>query len=168
MNPCPCGFLTDTRKECRCTPSEVKRYTSKLSGPLLDHIDLHVEVPAVPYEDLTEGKKGERSADMAKRIAAIRDVQKKRYAAYAATNKNASVCRTNADLSGDMLETFCALDDEERSFLGRAVESLALSARAYMRILRIARTIADMEGEKNIAVPHIAEAVNCRFLDRQN
>lgn len=168
MNPCPCGFLTDTRKECRCTPHEVKRYANKLSGPLLDRIDLHVEVPAVPYEKLAEGQKGERSADMAKRIAAVRDAQKKRYNAYAAAHKNAPKCRANADLSGDMLETFCSLDAASRSFLGKAVESLALSARAYTRILRIARTIADMEGEKNIAVPHIAEAVNCRFLDRQS
>ncbi|CAK7006951.1 MAG: Competence protein ComM [Desulfovibrio sp.] len=167
MNPCPCGFLTDTRKECRCSPSEVKRYAGKLSGPLLDRIDLHVEVPAVPYDDLASAHKGESSASMAKRIAAVRDVQKKRYDALATSAPNAPKCRTNADLSGKALETFCALDAEGRAFLGKAVEALALSARAYTRILRIARTIADMEGENAIAVPHIAEAVNCRFLDRQ-
>lgn len=168
MNPCPCGFLTDPRKECRCTPHEIKRYAGKLSGPLLDRIDLHVEVPAVPYDDLAGVKKGERSADMAKRIAFVREIQRKRYETFMAENPNAPRCRTNADLSGEMLERFCAPGAEGRAFLGRAVETLALSARAYTRILRIARTVADMEGENNIAVPHIAEALNYRFLDRQN
>lgn len=167
MNPCPCGYLTDPRKECACSANDIKRYTSRLSGPLLDRIDLHIEVPAVPYDDLTSQAKGENSAAMAARVAAVRAVQTARYAPY---NERAGAprCRTNADLSGDMLETFCALDGESRAFLGNAVTALALSARAYTRILRIARTIADMEGERNIAVPHIAEAVNCRFLDRQS
>ncbi|SBV99593.1 conserved hypothetical protein [uncultured delta proteobacterium] len=166
MNPCPCGYLTDARKPCTCSPHDIKRYASRLSGPLLDRIDLHIEVPAVPYDDLASQTKGEGSAAMAARVAAARAVQARRYAPY---NQAAGAprCRTNADLGGDLLEQFCALDGEGRAFLGKAVTSLALSARAYTRILRIARTIADMEGEKTITTPHLAEAVNCRFLDRQ-
>ena len=166
MNPCPCGFLTDSRKPCTCSAYDLKRYTTRLSGPLLDRIDLHIEVPAVSYGDLASPTKGESSAAIAARIAAVRAVQTKRYAPYNMAAKDLR-CRTNADLSGDMLETFCALDAAGRAFLGKAVETLALSARAYTRILRIARTIADMENEKNITTLHLAEAVNCRFLDRQ-
>lgn len=164
MNPCPCGYLTDPRKECSCSSHDVRRYTARLSGPLLDRIDLHIEVPAVPYDDLTARSRGEGSAAMAERIAAARAVQTARYARF---NTERARCRTNADLSGNLLETFCVLDADSRSFLGKAVTALALSARAYTRLLRIARTIADMEGEEHIAVPHLAEAVNCRTLDRQ-
>ena len=165
MNPCPCGYLTDARKACTCSAHDIKRYTSRLSGPLLDRIDLHIEVPAVPYDDLASPSKGDSSAIMAGRVAEARAVQTARYAPY--NRDGLPRCRTNADLSGDLLETFCALDAGSRAFLGKAVTALALSARAYTRILRIARTIADMEGEAAIAAPHLAEAVNCRFLDRQ-
>lgn len=165
MNPCPCGYLTDPRKECSCSAHDIKRYAARLSGPLLDRIDLHIEVPAVPYDDLASQAKGEGSAVMAKRVAAARTVQTRRYAPLA--TERGPRCRTNADLSGNLLETFCALDADGRSFLGAAVTSLSLSARAYTRILRIARTIADMENEESITTPHLAEALNCRFLDRQ-
>ena len=167
MNPCPCGYLTDPRKTCACAPKEVTRYKSKLSGPLLDRIDLHIEVPSVPFEDLARQGKGESSAAMAERIAAARAVQEKRRAAFAKSGGNTPRYRTNADLSGTMLETVCALDKDGRTFMGHAVEALALSARAYTRILRIARTIADMADEPKIRTPHLAEAVNCRFLDRE-
>ena len=166
MNPCPCGYLTDPRKECTCSPNDIKRYTARLSGPLLDRIDLHIEVPAVPYDDLAAGMKGEKSAAMVKRVTAARDVQTKRYTSIT-IGRNETRCRTNADLGGDLLETYCALDANGRTFLGKAVASLGLSARAYTRILRIARTIADLEEKENITVPHLAEAINCRFLDRQ-
>ncbi len=158
MNPCPCGYLADARKKCTCRGEDVRRYRAKLSGPLLDRIDLHVEVPAVEYDDLASNRKGESSAAMLDRINAARAVQAARYAK--------SLLRTNADLSGGALEEHCRLDVEAASFLGEAVRSLALSARAYTRILRIARTIADMEGAPNIRTPHLAEAVNCRALDR--
>ncbi len=167
MNPCPCGYLTDPRKQCTCSPGDIKRNTARLSGPLLDRIDLHIEVPAVPYDDLAAGTRGETSSAMATRVAAARDIQIRRYAPLAADRTEAPRCRTNADLGGDLLETYCALDEDGRTFLGKAVTSLALSARAYTRILRIARTIADLENEAKIAVPQLAEAVNCRFLDRQ-
>ena len=166
MNPCPCGYYGDTRGRCICSEADVRRYRSRLSGPLLDRIDMHVEVPAVAYEDLSTRASGESSAAMAGRILAARAIQAERYAPLSAEN-DAIRCRANADLSGSLLETFCALDAESRSFLRRVMEQLALSARAYTRILRIPRTIADLEAEKNIALPHVAEAINCRVLDRK-
>ncbi|GHV54929.1 ATP-dependent protease [Deltaproteobacteria bacterium] len=168
MNPCPCGYLTDTRKKCACSASEIKRYQNKISGPLLDRIDLHIEVPAVSYDKLAARGQGENSASMAKRITDARKLQTKRYRDFAAEKKNAPQCRTNADLSGKMLEYFCELDAVGNAFLREAVSSLALSARAYTRILRIARTIADLEEAENITLPHLAEALSCRFLDRRS
>lgn len=158
MNPCPCGFLGDERKACTCSPADIKRYRTKLSGPLLDRIDLHIEVPAVPYADLVHDAAGRSSADMRATVRAARLIQERRFAK--------SRCRTNADLSGRELERHCRLEPSGRAFLEQAVKSLHLSARAYTRVLRIARTIADLEGAPDIAVPHLAEAVNCRALDR--
>lgn len=162
MNPCPCGFATDPHHQCTCSPSAVQRYRARLSGPLLDRIDLHVEVPAVPYEDLrtpAESNLQYSSAAMTERIMAARDIQQKRFAAVD--------CRLNADLNGSALEEFCAINQAEQEFLGHAVRRLALSARAYTRILRISRTIADLAGTADIKIEHIAEAVNCRSLDRE-
>mgnify|MGYP000854529270 CR=1 FL=1 len=192
MNPCPCGYRTDDRHTCTCLGPAVQRYRARLSGPLLDRIDLHVEVPAVPYEDLRGGMTGSTSAEMRDRIGAARAVQSARYAG--------TPCRTNADLTGKLLEEHCALGQDEHAFLEGAVRTLALSARAYTRILRIARTIADLEhaervlaagqvvgqaagqeigrddanpaaaavsGAGPIGVAHLAEAINCRALDRE-
>jgi magnesium chelatase family protein len=139
---------------------QVQRYRSRLSGPLLDRIDLHVDVPAVPYRDLSATAAGTSSAAMSGRIRAARAVQAERFAG--------TTMRTNADLSGRHLDRHCAPGDDERSFLERAVRTLGLSARAYTRILRIARTIADLEGAPAIAVAHLAEAINYRTLDRQS
>ncbi len=160
MNPCPCGYQTDERHACVCSDFQIQRYRARLSGPLLDRIDLHVEVPAVPYEDLRNESPGVTSAQMRARIEAARRLQSVRY--------EGTPCVTNADLSGRWLEDFCRLGAAEHTFLGKAVNALALSARAYTRILRIARTIADLAEEESIAVPHIAEAINCRTLDRQH
>ncbi|UZP67267.1 YifB family Mg chelatase-like AAA ATPase [Desulfovibrio mangrovi] len=159
MNPCPCGYQTDERHTCVCSDFQIQRYRARLSGPLLDRIDLHVEVPAVPYEDLRSESPGVTSAQMRQRIEAARALQAARY--------EGTPCMTNADLSGRWLEDFCRLGAAEHAFLGKAVNALALSARAYTRILRIARTIADLAREETIAVSHIAEAINCRTLDRQ-
>lgn len=158
MNPCPCGYLTDAVKACTCSVAEVQRYRSRLSGPLLDRIDLHVEVPAVPYEDLRAKIPGKSSAAMRAEVEGARLIQEARY--------GGTLCQSNADLSGRMLDTHCKLDAEGHDFLKQAVQALHLSARAYTRILRIARTIADLAGEADIAVGHLAEAVNCRALDR--
>ncbi len=164
MNPCPCGYSTDPRRSCTCSGQDVQRYRARISGPLLDRIDMHVEVPAVAYTDLQAGPGGESSASMYARILKARQRQTER---YAAPREKGPRCRCNADLSGSLLEEHCRLDEESRAFLGEAVSALALSARAYTRILRIARTIADLESAPGIQVPHLAEAVNCRVLDRR-
>ncbi|MEZ0574553.1 YifB family Mg chelatase-like AAA ATPase [Halodesulfovibrio aestuarii] len=158
MNPCPCGYLTDDRHSCTCNSRQVANYRSKLSGPLLDRIDLHVEVPAVKYDDL-QTNSGISSQEMRSRIEAARKIQEERY--------KGTPLKTNADLSGRWLEKFTSITETENAFLRNAVESLGLSARAYTRVLRISRTIADLEGAKDIAVTHIAEAINCRTLDRE-
>ena len=159
MNPCPCGYSTDPRHACTCSAQAVARYRARLSGPLLDRIDLHVEVPAVSYEDLRAARSGPSSSEIRERVLRAREIQAGR---YRGTN-----CRTNADLSGSLLEEHCRLGPAEHDFLGAAVRNLALSARAYTRILRVARTIADLEGLRDIALPHIAEALSCRMLDRE-
>lgn len=160
MNPCPCGYATDSRHTCVCSPGLIRRYRARLSGPLLDRIDLHINVPAVPYEELQAGASPVTSARMRERVLAARAVQQARYA-------EVPYCRTNADLSGSLLEKHCRMGAPERAFLREAVQRLALSARAYTRILRISRTIADLAGSESIGVPHLAEAIGCRVLDRE-
>lgn len=159
MNPCPCGYMSDDTHTCTCTPLAVQRYRGRISGPLLDRIDLHVDVPAVPYEDLKQTKSDVDSATMRKRIGRARDVQRARY-----TDHHFSL---NAELSGSFLEEYCPLGEAEHGFLRQAVESLGLSARAYTRILRIARTIADLSGDEAIGIDHLAEAINYRTMDRE-
>jgi magnesium chelatase family protein len=158
MNPCPCGYLNDSRKTCTCSQSDIQRYRSRLSGPLLDRIDLHVEVPTVPYEDLRSELPGKSSGDIRKTVEAARALQAERF------HKSRGKC--NADLSGREFERHCRLDHAGHAFLRDAVNNLRLSARAYTRILRIARTVADLDGKAAIAAMHLAEAVNCRALDR--
>lgn len=160
MNPCPCGYLTDERHTCTCQPLAIQRYRSRISGPLLDRIDLQVEVPAVPYEDLKAPRGGRDSAAMRQGILKVRAMQAERY-------KGARL-RLNADLSGSALERWCAVGEGEQRFLEQAVRRLGLSARAYTRVLRIARTIADMEDAERIGVEHLAEAINFRTMDRVN
>ena len=160
MNPCPCGYATDPRHTCVCSPGLIRRYRARLSGPLLDRIDLHINVPAVPYEELQAGASPVTSARMRERVLAARAVQQARYA-------EVRYCRTNADLSGSLLEKHCRMGAPERAFLREAVQRLALSARAYTRSLRISRTIADLAGSESIGVPHLAEAIGCRVLDRE-
>lgn len=158
-SPCPCGYLTDDAHPCQCTPLAVQRYRTRISGPLLDRIDLQVDVPAVPYEDLKRPGSDVDSASMRERILTARGVQEARYADLPIL--------TNSELEGAALETHCALSAAEHDFLGQAVESLGLSARAYTRVLRIARTIADLEGAQVIGTNHLAEAINYRTMDRQ-
>jgi len=159
LNPCPCGYLGDPRHECTCTPPQVQRYRSRLSGPLLDRIDLQVEVPAVPYKELRQEASAVDSAAMRGRVLAARDRQAARYAGAA--------IHVNAELTGSRLSACCRIDDEGHRFLEGAVRRLGLSARSHTRILRIARTIADLDGDAGIKVEHLAEAVNLRGLDRQ-
>ena len=160
MNPCPCGYLTDDRHVCTCSPLSILKYRSRISGPLMDRIDMQVEVPAVPYEDLKAPRGARDSATMRAGIIKVRAIQAVRY--------QGSGLRLNADLQGALLERWCAVGEAEHSFLELAVRRLGLSARAYTRVLRIARTIADMEDAETIGIPHLAEAINFRTMDRVN
>jgi magnesium chelatase family protein len=154
MNPCPCGFLSDPVQACTCTPSQVARYNQKISGPLLDRIDMVIEVPAVDAEKLTSIPKGESASTVRARVQSARDKQTERY-------KEISIC-TNAELNGATLEEFVRLSEECRDMIKAAIQSMNLSARAYARILKVGRTIADLAGEKRISPLHLAEAIQYR------
>ncbi len=158
MNPCPCGYLGDKKHECRCSPTQIQRYRSRISGPLLDRIDLHVEAPALSIEELRSEKEGESSASIRERIAAARDRQRHRLAG--------SSNPTNARMSHSELRRFCALDDALGNLLQRAMEELSLSARAYDRVRKVARTIADLDDSDEIRDNHLLEAIQYRSLDR--
>jgi magnesium chelatase family protein len=160
MNPCACGYLTDDQHVCVCTPVQVQRYRSRLSGPLLDRIDLHIEVPAVPYKDLKEASSSNDSQAMRESIARARDIQEKRYKGLPFF--------TNSQLSGKWLNNYCSIGRDEHDFLETAVTTLGLSARSYVRILRLARTIADLQGAAEVRTSHLSEAINYRSLDRQD
>ena len=158
MNPCPCGYLGDTRRECRCSASQIMRYRHKISGPLLDRIDLQVEAPALSIAELRSSPEGENSAIIRTRITAARERQLYRF------GNSKHYC--NAQLSGERLRQTCALTSEQGDLLQTAIEKLALSARAYDRILRVARTIADLAPTPAIETPHLLEAIHYRSLDR--
>lgn len=158
MNPCPCGYAGDPERVCACAPSQAHRYRLKISGPIMDRIDLHVDVPRLKIEKLDEtGQQGEKSVDIRKRVEKARDVQRKRFAdkAYA----------TNAEMSSQVVKEVCVLDDTARNVLREAVSRMKLSARGYMRILKVARTIADLEGSEHIRLPHLTEALQYRFKE---
>ncbi len=156
MNPCPCGYYGDPTKECTCAPSMVTRYQKRISGPLLDRIDIHVEVPRVPYEKLTGERLGEPSSVVAARVETARERQRQRFAAYDAR----VVC--NADMTPADVRVFCKLDATGQSLMRAAMQQLQLSARAFHRVLKIARTIADLAGSDGIAPAHLAEAIQYR------
>ena len=159
MNPCPCGFLGDLKKECTCSTLQVQRYRSKISGPLLDRIDIHMEVPAVPYKDLSGVSDGASSAEILERVMNARKIQGER------------LVRTkifiNARMNSRHIKQFCNIDSESSALMERAMERFGLSARAHARILKIARTIADLESSPNIEASHVAEAIQYRTLDRK-
>lgn len=158
MNPCPCGYYGDSTRECSCSPDKIKRYVSKISGPLLDRIDLHVEVPAVQYEDLEKKETGESSAEIKARVDRARAIQTERY--------RGRQIYSNSNLTVDLIKEHCALGKEENALMKQAFESLGLSARAHNRILKVARTIADLDGSESIGIAHLAEAIQYRSLDR--
>lgn len=159
MNPCPCGFYTDDTRECTCSETQIQRYISKISGPLLDRIDIHIEVPAVSYADLESDEPEECSVDIKKRVDAARQIQLKRY-------KNERLY-SNSGLTPELTEKYCKLSDSCSDLLKLAFEKLGLSARAHSRIIKVARTIADLEEAAEINEQHIAEAVHYRTLDRK-
>jgi len=157
MNPCPCGFFGDTTRECTCTPIQIQRYRSRLSGPLLDRIDLHVEVPPVGVQEIEQAEPGESSTAIRRRVNAARHIQAERFA-----NDQAIHC--NAQMGPDLIRCHCSLDRDSARLLRQATEKLGLSARGYTRILKIARTIADLEATPSITAGHLAEAVQYRRL----
>ncbi len=154
-NPCPCGYYGDKLRECTCTPMQIQRYSSKVSGPLLDRIDLHLEVGAIAFKDMTDERKGELSDSIKTRVDNCRSIQEKRY-------KNNRNIFCNAQMGTSDIETHCVLDSASLRLLEKSVEKLGLSARAYHRILKIARTIADMDGKDSLELSHVAEAVQYR------
>ncbi len=159
MNPCKCGYYGDPKHECTCTPPQIQKYMSKISGPMLDRIDIHVEVPSVSYSDLSSDAKEEPSAEIKKRVEKARLIQQNRY-------KDDGIY-TNSQLSSSMIRRYCRISPEIKEVLRGAFDNLGLSARAHDRILKVARTIADLEGQEEIAVSHIAEAIQYRSLDRK-
>jgi magnesium chelatase family protein len=159
MNPCKCGFLGDFSNLCTCTPHDIQRYRQRLSGPLLDRIDLHIDVPRVPHRDLADPRDGEPSADIRARIEAARTIQRQRLAPFG--------LHANARMGARHIRKFCPVDDQSQKLLEMVTDRLGLSARSYSRILKVARTIADLAGEENIRQPHLAEAIQYRGLDRR-
>ncbi len=159
MNPCPCGYYGDPVRECTCSQSQIARYVSKISGPLLDRIDLHIEVPSVKYEELETKEKGESSADIKARADKARKIQIERY--------KYSKIYSNSQLTPELMNKYCTPSAEAGELLKHAYESMGLSARAHNRILKVARTIADLAGSEKIETEHIAEAIQYRALDKK-
>ena len=159
MNPCPCGYYGDPTHHCVCSPGQIQRYLSRISGPMMDRFDLHIEVASVPFQQLSQMKPGEPSASIRERVIKARQIQEKRYNAY-----KGIYC--NAQMTERMLHEFAEPDAPSLNMLRTAMERLSLSARAYSRILKVARTIADLDGSERVQIQHIAEAIGYRNLDR--
>jgi magnesium chelatase family protein len=157
MNPCPCGFHGDTIKECTCTPYQAQKYRNKISGPLLDRVDLQIEISRVDFNELQREGEEEDSYTVRKRVEKARQIQLERYQ---------DVFSNNANMKASYIKKYCKLDKESKSLLKDAFIKLGLSARAHDRILKVARTIADLEGSENIKLYHLAEAIQYRALDR--
>jgi len=159
MNPCPCGYYNHPVKKCICSPNKIRQYLNKISGPLLDRMDIHIEVPPVNYEELSSGESGESSAQIKERVNRARQIQLDRY-------KNTAIS-CNAKLTAGLFQEVCAIDSKANKLLKKSFDLLGLSARAYDRILKVSRTIADLEGSDNITSDHILEAIQYRSLDRK-
>ena len=159
MNPCPCGYHGLSDKECSCTPKQISRYINKISGPLLDRIDIHIEVAPVKFSELSSNNFSESSDKIKERVNAARSIQLKRY-------KNDGIC-CNSQLSSKLISKYCALSPECKKLLESVFNKLKLSARAHDRILKVARTIADLDNSENIKINHLAEAIQYRSLDRK-
>ena len=159
MNPCPCGFYGSKEKECTCTPQAIQKYMGKISGPLLDRIDIQVEVTPVKYEKLQGNEKIETSAKIKERVDKARKIQQNRY-------KELEI-HSNSQLTSTLIEKYCKLGEKEKQILKKAFDTLGLSARAHDRILKVARTIADLDEKENIEISHITEAIQYRNLDKK-
>lgn len=161
MNPCPCGYYNHPSRECTCSRFAVHNYLNRISGPLLDRIDLHIEVVPVPIEEISSKREGESSEVIRARVIAARKIQSERFADIEGVH-------TNSMMNSAMIRRFCPLSPEVAALLNRAIDKLNLSTRAYDRIIKVARTIADLEGKSDITPTHIAEAINYRSLDRDS
>jgi magnesium chelatase family protein len=155
---CPCGYFGDRIRACRCSPQQIRQYQAKISGPLLDRIDLHIEVPSVKYRALSGKELGESSATIKDRVNLTRERQKKRF--------GNSGMMVNARMTEKQIRKYCQIDEESHKLMEMAIEKLGLSARAMNRILKVSRTIADLEAKENIEPAHVAEAIQYRSLDR--
>ena len=156
MNPCPCGYCGDPVRECTCSLSTISRYQKRISGPLLDRIDIHIEVPRVDYEKLSDDRLGEPSANVQARVEEARQRQRERF------DETNGAIACNADMRPAQIRQYCQLDETSQSLMRSAMNQMQLSARAYHRILKLARTIADLAGEENIVPTHLAEALQYR------
>ena len=161
MNPCPCGYFNHPEKDCVCPPGTVQKYLNKISGPLLDRIDLHVEVTPVAFNELSSLEKSENSNAMRDRVIKARNIQTKRF-------EENNTIHANAQMSAKMVRDLCVINTAGQALLKAAMEKLGLSARAYDRILKVSRTIADLAGSDEIKIEHLAEAIHFRSLDREN
>ena len=159
MNPCPCGYYGDPTHHCVCTPGQIQKYMNKISGPLLDRIDIQCEMQAIPFKDLSKAEPGESSAQIRERVMKARAIQTERF-------KDSKLIHCNAQMTDRMIHQYCELDAETLNILQTAMERLNLSARAYSRILKVARTIAYLAGSEKVQSMHIAEAIGYRNLDR--
>ena len=159
MNPCPCGYFGSKEKECKCKPEQIRKYINKISGPLLDRIDIHIEVAGIKFSKLQSDKKVENSKEIKNRVNKARKIQIERYKEYN--------IYSNAELTPKLIEKFCKLDNPSKIILEKAFKKLGLSPRAYGRILKVARTIADLEAQTEISQKHLAEAIQYRSLDRK-
>jgi magnesium chelatase family protein len=160
MNPCPCGYYNHPDKDCVCGPGMVQRYLNKVSGPLLDRIDLHVEVTPVTFDQMTETRRSESSADIRERVVNARKIQEERF-------KDFTEIHSNAMMPSQMVKDICEINTAGKTLLKTAMERLGLSARAYDRILKVSRTIADLAASPEIRIEHLAEAIQYRSLDRE-
>jgi len=159
MNPCPCGYFGDNSHECNCTSAAIQRYMSRISGPLLDRIDIHITVPSVKFKELSSDSCGEKSEVIRSRVNAARKRQQERF-------KGEKKIFCNAHMKSKDIRDYCIIDEKSKSLLNLAITKQGLSARAYDRILKVSRTIADLEEAENIETTHIAEAIHYRSLDR--
>jgi magnesium chelatase family protein len=159
MNPCPCGYYTDPRRACNCTPAQIERYLRRISGPLLDRIDIHLNVPPIAFKELEGGSTGERSETLREKVTAARETQQKRFAG--------TKISCNAQMNTRHIKKYCQLGKESTALLRQVMETLNLSARAYSRILKVARTLADLDGRDDINQDHVNEAAQYRSLDRE-
>lgn len=157
---CKCGFFGDSKRECRCSHREIRSYRNKISGPLLDRIDIHIEVPSIRYQELTSLEKGEASAEIRKRAVAARKIQRDRF-------KGRKKIASNAGMTAKDLQKYCRLGNEAQDLLKMAITELNFTARAYDRILKVSRTIADLDASEEILPEHVSEAIQYRTLDRQ-